>query len=126
LPDIEKPDEGEEPTRKQLGPDVPMRQGPKSEENQSGKKNSMLIVLREKVSESKSAGRHFLKKRGSPIPFIPNWVSTPFLNIRRPIAAEALRLVATRLACAIVLTSSRASRGIPICYLKGSAAGFLD
>ena len=48
-----------------------MRQAPKSEENQSGKKNSMLIVLREKVGESKSAGRHFLKKRGSPIPFIP-------------------------------------------------------
>ena len=70
LPDIEKADEGEE---QQLGPDVPMRQAPKSEENQSGKKNSMFIVLREKVGESKSAGRHFLKKRGSPIPFIPKW-----------------------------------------------------
>ncbi len=33
----------------------------------------MFIVLREKVGESKSAGRHFLKKRGSPIPFIPKW-----------------------------------------------------
>jgi len=33
----------------------------------------MFIVLREKVGESKSAGRHFLKKRGSPIPLIPKW-----------------------------------------------------
>ena len=73
LPDIEKAGEGEEPNHKQLSPDVPMRQPPKSEENQSGKKNSMLIVLREKVGESKSAGRHFLKKRGRPIPFIPKW-----------------------------------------------------
>jgi hypothetical protein len=73
LPDIEKADEDEEPIHKQLGPDVPMRQAPKSEENQSRKKNSMFIVLREKVGESKSAGRHFLKKRGSPIPFIPKW-----------------------------------------------------
>ena len=48
----------------------------------------MFIVLREKVGESKSAGRHFLKKRGSPIPFIPNGVSTPFLNIRRPISSR--------------------------------------
>ena len=73
LPDIEKADEGEEPNHKQLSPDVPMRQPPKSEENQSRKKNSMFIVLREKVGESKSAGRHFLKKRGGPIPFIPKW-----------------------------------------------------
>src|SRR6266550_2117155 len=63
LPDIEKADEGEE---QQLGPDVPMRQAHKSEENQSGKKNWRLIVLREKVDESKSAGRHFLKKRAVP------------------------------------------------------------
>ena len=73
LPDIKKADEGEEPTHKQLSPDVPMRQAPKSEEDQSRKKNSMFIVLREKVGESKSAGRHFLKKRGRPIPFIPKW-----------------------------------------------------
>ena len=73
LPDIEKADEGEEPNHKQLGPDVPMRQAPKSEEDQSRKENSMFIVLREKVGESKSAGRHFLKKRGRPIPFIPEW-----------------------------------------------------
>ena len=73
LPDIEKANQGEEPTHKQLSPGVPMRQAPKSEENQSRKKNSMFIVLREKVGESKSAGRHFLKKRGRPIPFIPKW-----------------------------------------------------
>ena len=73
LPDIEKANQGEEPTHKQLSPDVPMRQAPKSEEDQSRKKNSMFIVLREKVGESKSAGRHFLKKRGRPIPFIPKW-----------------------------------------------------
>ena len=73
LPDIEKANQGEEPTPKQLSPDVPMRQAPKSEEDQSRKKNSMFIVLREKVGESKSAGRHFLKKRGRPIPFIPKW-----------------------------------------------------
>ena len=73
LPDIEKANQGEEPTHKQLSPDVPMRQAPKSEEDQSRKKNSMFIVLGEKVGESKSAGRHFLKKRGRPIPFIPKW-----------------------------------------------------
>ena len=73
LPDIEKADEGEEPNHKQLSPDVPMRQPPKSEENQSRKKNSMFIVLREKVGETQSAGRHFLKKRGRSIPFIPKW-----------------------------------------------------
>jgi hypothetical protein len=73
LPDIEKADQGEEPTHKQLSPDVPMRQAPKSEKNQSWKKNSMFIVLREKVSKPQSAGRHFLKKRGGPIPFIPKW-----------------------------------------------------
>jgi len=73
LPDIEKANQGEEPTHKQLSPDVPMRQAPKSEEDQSRKKNSMFIVLREKVGESKSVGRHFLKKRGRPIPFIPKW-----------------------------------------------------
>ena len=73
LPDIEKANQGEEPTRKQLSPGVPVRQAPKSEENQSGKKNSMFIVLREKVGESESAGCHFLKKRGRPIPFIPKW-----------------------------------------------------
>ena len=73
LPDIEKADESEEPNHKQLGSDVPMRQAPKSEEDQSRKKHSMFIVLREKVGESKSAGRHFLKKRGRPIPFIPKW-----------------------------------------------------
>jgi|SRR6476661_1590287 len=73
LPDIEKANQSEEPTHKQLSPDVPMRQAPKSEEDQSRKKNSMFIVLREKVGESKSAGRHFLKKRGRPIPFIPKW-----------------------------------------------------
>ena len=73
LPDIEKANQGEEPTPKQLSPDVPMRQARKSEEDQSRKKNSMFIVLREKVGESKSAGRHFLKKRGRPVPFIPKW-----------------------------------------------------
>jgi len=73
LPDIEKADESEEPNHKQLSPGVPMRQAPKSEEDQSRKKNSMFIVLREKVGESESAGRHFLKKRGRPIPFIPKW-----------------------------------------------------
>ena len=50
-----------------------MRQAPKSEENQSRKKNSMFIMLREEVGESKGSGRHFLKKRGRPIPFIPKW-----------------------------------------------------
>ena len=73
LPDIEKADESEEPNHKQLSPGVPMRQAPKSEEDQSRKKNSMFIVLREKVGESESGGRHFLKKRGRPIPFIPKW-----------------------------------------------------
>jgi hypothetical protein len=73
LPNIEKADESEEPNHKQLSPGVPMRQAPKSEENQSGKKNSMFIVLRKKVGESESAGRHFLKKWGRPIPFIPKW-----------------------------------------------------
>ena len=73
LPDIEKADESEEPNHKQLSPGVPMGQAPKSEENQSGKKNSMFIVLREKVGESESAGCHFLKKRGRPIPLIPKW-----------------------------------------------------
>ena len=50
-----------------------MRQGPKSEEDQSRKKDSVFMVLREKVGESNSAGRHFLKKRSGPIPFIPKW-----------------------------------------------------
>ena len=45
----------------------------------------MFIVLREKVGEPQGAGRHFLKKRGSPIPFIPNGVSTPSLNMSKPI-----------------------------------------
>jgi hypothetical protein len=71
LPDIEKADEGEEPTHKQLGPDVPMRQAPKSEEDQSRKKNSMFIVLREKVGESRVPGRHFLKKAGPSHPIHP-------------------------------------------------------
>jgi len=73
LPDIEKADEREEPNHKQFGSDVPMCQAPKSEEDQSRTKNSMFIVLREKVGESKSAGRRFLKKRSRPIPFIPKW-----------------------------------------------------
>ena len=30
----------------------------------------MFIVLREKVGESKSAGRHFLEERGGPIPLV--------------------------------------------------------
>jgi hypothetical protein len=77
LPDIEKTDEGEEPNHKQLSPDVPMGQAPKSEEDESGKKNSMFIVLCEKIGESKSAGRHFLEKRGRPIPFIPKWGVDP-------------------------------------------------
>jgi len=70
LPDIEKADEGEE---QQLGPDVPLRQAPKSEENQSRKKNPMFIGLSEKVGKTQSAGRHFLKKRRRPIPFVPKW-----------------------------------------------------
>ena len=47
----------------------------------------MLIVLREKVDESKSAGRHFLKKRAVPSHSSQNGVSTPFLNIRRLISS---------------------------------------
>ena len=50
-----------------------MCQAPKSEEDQSRTKNSMFIVLREKVSEPQSAGCHFFKKRGGSIPLIPNW-----------------------------------------------------
>ena len=73
LPDIEKADEGEEPNHKQFSPDVPMRQPPKSERNQARKKNSMFVMLREKVGESKSAGSHFLKKRGRSIPLIQKW-----------------------------------------------------
>jgi hypothetical protein len=73
LPDIEKADQGEEPNHKKLSPDVPMRQPPKSEKNQSRKENSMFIVLREKVGKSQGAGCHFLKKRGSPVPLIPKW-----------------------------------------------------
>jgi len=73
LPDIEKADQGERPNHKKLSPDVPMRQPPKSEKNQPRKKNSMFIVLREKVGEPQSAGRHFLKKRRSPVPLIPKW-----------------------------------------------------
>src|SRR5258708_6618802 len=44
LPDIEKADQSEEPTHKQLRPDLPMRQPSKSEKNQSRKKNSMFVV----------------------------------------------------------------------------------
>jgi len=73
LPDIEKANQAEEPTHKQLGLDVPMGQAPKSEENQSRKKNPMFIVLSEKVGKTQSAGRHFLKKRRRPIPFVPKW-----------------------------------------------------
>ena len=73
LPDVEKADQGEKPNHKKLSPDVPMRQQPKSEKNQSRKKNSMFIVLREKVGEPQGAGRHFLKQRGSPVPLIPKW-----------------------------------------------------
>ena len=73
LPDIEKADQGEEPNHKKLSPDVPMRQPPKAEKNQSRKKDSMFIVLREKVGKSQSAGRHFLEKRGSAVPLIPKW-----------------------------------------------------
>jgi len=73
LLDIEKTDEGEEPDHKQLSPDIPMGQAPQSEEDQSRKKNSVFIVLREKIAEFKSAGRHFLKKRRRPVPFIPKW-----------------------------------------------------
>jgi hypothetical protein len=50
-----------------------MRQPPKSERNQARKKSAMFIVLREKVGEPQSAGRHFLKERGSPVPLIPKW-----------------------------------------------------
>jgi hypothetical protein len=73
LPDIEKAGQREEPIHKQLSPDIPMRQPTKSEKNQARKKNSMFVVLREKVGESQSAGCHFLKKRGSPIPLIRKW-----------------------------------------------------
>ncbi len=50
-----------------------MRQPSKSEKNQPREKKSMFIVLREKVGKSQSAGRHFLKKRGSSVPLIPKW-----------------------------------------------------
>jgi len=73
LPDIEEADETEKPNQKKLSADIPMRQPSKSERNQPREKNSMFIVLGEKVRESKSAGRHFLKKRGRPIPFVPKW-----------------------------------------------------
>ena len=73
LPYIEKADQGEKPVHKKLSPDVPLRQPPKSEKNQPRKKNSMFIVLREKVGEPQGARRHFLKKRGSPVPLIPKW-----------------------------------------------------
>src|SRR5256714_15551961 len=48
----------------------------------------MFIVLREKVGESKSAGRHFLKSEAVPFHSSQNGVSTPFLNIRRPISSR--------------------------------------
>src|SRR5438270_11193287 len=71
LPDIEKADQGEEPNHKQLSPDVPMRQPPKSVENQSRKKNSMFIVLREKVGESKNAGPPFSQRAEPSHPIHP-------------------------------------------------------
>jgi hypothetical protein len=73
LPDIEEANQGEEPNHKQLSSDVPMGQAPKSEKNQSREKNSMFVVLREKVGEPQGAGCHFLKERSSPIPLIPKW-----------------------------------------------------
>ena len=73
LPDVEKADQGEEPNHEKLGPHVPMRQPPKSKKNQSRKKNSMFIVLREKVGKSQTTVRHFLKKRGGSVPVIPEW-----------------------------------------------------
>jgi len=73
LPNIEKADQSEEPNHEKLSPDVPMRQPSKSEKNQSRKKNSMFIVLREKVGKSQTTVRHFLKKRGGSVPVIPKW-----------------------------------------------------
>ena len=73
LPDIEKANQGENPNHKQLSPDIPMRQPRKCEKNQAREKNSMFVVLGEKVGEPKSAGLRFLKKRCGPIPLIPKW-----------------------------------------------------
>jgi hypothetical protein len=73
LPDIEEADETEKPNQKKLSADIPMRQPSKSDKNQLREKNSMFIVLREKVGKSQGAGSHFLKKRGSPVPLIPKW-----------------------------------------------------
>jgi len=73
LPYIEKADQGEKPVHKKLSPDVPLRQPPKSEKNQPRKKNSMFIVLREKVGEPQSAGRNFLKNPKWEVDAVPEY-----------------------------------------------------
>ena len=77
LPDIEKADDREEPNHKQFGSDLPMCQAPKSEEDQSQTKNSMFIVLREKVGESKNPAAIFSKSGAVPSHSSQNGVSTP-------------------------------------------------
>jgi len=85
LPDIEKADEGEE---QQLGPDVPLRQAPKSEENQSGKRiRCSLCCAKKSANPRVPAAIHCAARKSRRIPS-QNGVSTPFLNIRRPISSR--------------------------------------
>ena len=85
LPDIEKADEGEE---QQLGPDVPMRQAPKSEENQSRKRIRCSLCCAKKSANPRVPAAIFSKSEAVPFHSSQNGVSTPFLNIRRPISSR--------------------------------------
>src|SRR5437588_5068355 len=82
LPDIEKADEGEE---QQLGPDVPLRQAPKSEENQSGKKIRCSLCCAKKSANPRVPAAIFSKSEAVPSHSSQNGVSTPSLNMRKPI-----------------------------------------
>src|SRR5205814_7834052 len=78
-------DEGEE---QQLGPDVPMRQAPKSEENQSGKRIRCSLCCAKKSANPRVPAAIFSKSEAVPFHSSQNGVSTPFLNIRRPISSR--------------------------------------
>ena len=77
LPDIEKADQGEEPNHKQLSPDVPMRQPPKSEKNQPRKKIRCSLCCAKKSANRRVPVAIFSKT--------PNGRSTPSLNMSQPI-----------------------------------------
>src|SRR4051794_20770471 len=47
-----------------------MGQSTEREENDAGKQDSMLVVLRKKIRETKCPGRHFPEQRTCPIPLI--------------------------------------------------------